>query len=658
MKIGLAFYFFLICLLQHSLAQVSDEEHKSHHPEVYSGEQSSESKDNLGNSAESHSSPTEIEKSAEGMGGMMGKGMSGMMGKGMSGMMGKGMGGMMGKGMGGMMGKGMGGMMKGCPGGNCGANSSNTWDIYPKMMNLKELTEGKKKEIVEAANLRIEEGRRLINKGVKELGASEQSLDYPKQENALEEIRQGVSQFDSGLAANKAIEQGKAPQNIALKWFKKEMNLLPLSFDAKNENSSMFGMSFFHTSIMTILILFMATMIWMYFFKMKRAALLLEELSKKTPANPAKPEEAINVETSKKEVLPSPKPVKPEKSLGNKFSGALELIGIFEEAPNVKTFRLANIDNTPLSFTYEPGQFVTFILDLNGKKVRRSYTISSSPTEKDFVEVTIKREDKGLVSRHFHDKLKVHDKLEVSVPNGKFYFNGEQSDSIVLISGGVGITPMMSAVRYLTAKCWPGEIYFLFCARTSNDFIYQKELEYLQSRYSNLNVLASMTRAKGTSWMGPQGRFTKELIDNFIPDIEKKRIHICGPVPMMDAVKSMLSDLGVSKEQIKTEAFGGAKPKETKKNPANEEKAYNLTFTGSNKTVSLGEEQTILEAADEAGIEIDNSCRSGTCGMCKVKLLSGKVTMEVDDSLEEDEKNKGIILACQAKASEDVSVEV
>ena len=65
MKIGLAFYFFLICLLQHSLAQVSDEEHKSHHPEVYSGEQSSESKDNLGNSAESHSSPTEIEKSAE-----------------------------------------------------------------------------------------------------------------------------------------------------------------------------------------------------------------------------------------------------------------------------------------------------------------------------------------------------------------------------------------------------------------------------------------------------------------------------------------------------------------------------------------------------------------------------------------------------------------
>ncbi len=83
MKIGLAFYFFLICLLQHSLAQVSDEEHKSHHPEVYSGEQSSESKDNLGNSAESHSSPTEIEKSAEGMGGMMGKGMSGMMGKGM-----------------------------------------------------------------------------------------------------------------------------------------------------------------------------------------------------------------------------------------------------------------------------------------------------------------------------------------------------------------------------------------------------------------------------------------------------------------------------------------------------------------------------------------------------------------------------------------------
>jgi ferredoxin len=123
---------------------------------------------------------------------------------------------------------------------------------------------------------------------------------------------------------------------------------------------------------------------------------------------------------------------------------------------------------------------------------------------------------------------------------------------------------------------------------------------------------------------------------------------------MMEAVKAMLIDLGVPKENIKIEAFGGAKPKTSSENKPNtprinsEEKAktennVNVSFTLSNKVVLSTPEKTILEAAEVLDIEIDNSCRAGSCGMCKVKLLSGEVSMEIEDSLEAEEKEQGII---------------
>ncbi|HFB98936.1 MAG TPA: 2Fe-2S iron-sulfur cluster binding domain-containing protein, partial [Bryobacterales bacterium] len=209
---------------------------------------------------------------------------------------------------------------------------------------------------------------------------------------------------------------------------------------------------------------------------------------------------------------------------------------------------------------------------------------------------------------------------------------------------------------------WPGEIFLLYSTRTSREFIFREELEYLQRRHPNLNVVATMTRSAGTVWMGLKGRFNKELIAAAVPDIASRRAHICGPPGMMEAVKAMLVELGVPGEQVKTEAFGTAKrrPKAPAaaagKAPATPA-AATVTFTRSGKSAPLAPDVTVLEAAEAAGVEIDNSCRSGTCGSCKVKLLSGAVTMEVEDALEPEDKARNIILACQAKSSGDVSVE-
>jgi ferredoxin-NADP reductase len=446
------------------------------------------------------------------------------------------------------------------------------------------------------------------------------------------------------------------------------------------------------------LVLFAATMIWMYFFKMRRAASLLERLatSEGGGSGGVRSEER----RSEGESTNAPQLIPPNSSLltpnsslitpnsdccdtddgcvteqeaegisqdgllavGKKKLCRLRVAKIIQETEDVKTFRLVACHGGGIPFSYLPGQFLTFTLPVAEKPIKRSYTISSSPTQGYFCEVTVKREDKGAGSRYLHDQVKVGDTLEVKAPSGKFVFSGKESDDIVLISGGVGITPMMSIARALTDMAWPGQIHFIAACRDPEHFIFESELKQLQEQFDNLHVHVAMSRIKKDVNGYTSGRLNKELLAEWVPDIASKRIHICGAPAMMEATKAMLAELKVPAESIHTENFGSTqkpKAKVAKKQESHEEKATGakVTFTTSDKSTSLPPDETILEASERIGVDIDYSCRVGTCGECRVKLLSGNVSMEVDDGLEPDEKEAGMILACQAKAKEDVSVE-
>lgn len=603
----------------------TQEEHESHHPDQAGGD----------------ASAADSKKKGGGMGGMMGGGGGGMMGAGEGG--------------------GMGGMME-----KMGAPKPK--DLYPTLMNLHELTPEKRAEVLEQAGERVDTGLTLMGEGFDSLSSAAASENHAGMQEAVAKVREGLTRLDSGLAARRAIAEGKSPRNVALQWFKREMNLLPPAADGPDHAM---GGSSFHLVTIAILAAFAAVMIWMYFFKMRRASALLKELASPGATAPATPPAAASAATDPPAVLPAaarqPPAEIPEfpamKSRTvpvEKWSGKLRVCRIFDETPGVKTFRLAAEDDLALPFNYYPGQFLTLALEIDGKTVKRSYTIASSPTQAHYCSLTIKREDMGVVSRHMHDQINEGDLINVSGPNGKFTFTGEEAKSIVLVAGGVGITPMMSVIRYLTDIGWHGEIFLFYCCRTTRDFIYRQELEQLQLRHPNLNVFAFMTRAAGTVWMGFKGRFTAEVIGSLIPEVHTRRIHICGPPAMMDAVVGMFRALKVPDELIKTEAFGPAK-KPAEKLPAAAvpvpENAPNVSFTKSEKSAPLPPGQTVLECAEGAGVDIDSSCLSGQCGLCKVKLLSGEVTMEADDALSDDDKSDGIILACQAKSTSNLEVE-
>jgi glycine betaine catabolism B len=344
---------------------------------------------------------------------------------------------------------------------------------------------------------------------------------------------------------------------------------------------------------------------------------------------------------------------------------------IATETPSVKTFRLLSSSNDRfLPFAFVPGQFLNVSFWIGGARMNRSYSISSSPTPRDYVELTVRREPRGAVSRHIDDLLKVGDQIEAGGPVGRFTFTGTEADSIVLIAGGVGITPMMSITRYLTERSWAGDIFFIYACRAPADFIFADEVAALQRLNPKLRVAVTMSRTEGTDWKGRRGRITKELLTQTVPDLASRRIHLCGPPAMMDATKAILTELGVAPDQVKTELFGATKPTPgaagTTAKPTTPATGPLVTFLKNNKSAKIRVDlqkgdsppkQSILELSEELAIGIENSCRVGTCGVCKVKMTSGEVEMAVEDALEPDDKTNGIILACQAKPKVDVAVE-
>ncbi|TKK66311.1 2Fe-2S iron-sulfur cluster binding domain-containing protein [Ilyomonas limi] len=531
-------------------------------------------------------------------------------------------------------------------------------ELYPSMMQVPDMTPEKMDEIKRLAKERVNKGEALMSSGLEKLKAAVRNQNATEIQEANEQIRLGQSLFQSGLAAQQALSGYKDLRNTALQWFKQEMNL---SQPETKQPHGFFGLSWFHYMIMALFALFAITMILMYFHKMKRANALVVRLAGSSTENIPLPGEALpptaftGIKNEPVEVNPD---IAPSKS--NSWSGNLKVAGIFVETPTVKTFRLTDPASGKLPFNYLPGQFVTVTVSANGVPVKRSYTIASSPTLRDCCEITVKHEEKGTVSHYLHTQVHEGDLLQLTGPSGKFTFTGQEADSIVLIAGGVGVTPMMSVIRYLTDRSWKGDIYFFFSCKDEDNIIFREEIEYLQKRFPNLHVFIILNEVEDNSKNAfIKGRISKEVLYEHVPEIISRRIHICGPPPMMDAVKEMLEELQVPKENVITEIFAGKLPP-TKTEPLTPEEAGKtavVTFARSKKTAVLPPQKTILEASEDVGVNIDYSCRVGTCGVCKTRLLAGRVKMDVEDALTNDDKNHNIILACQAKATEDVSVD-
>ncbi len=349
------------------------------------------------------------------------------------------------------------------------------------------------------------------------------------------------------------------------------------------------------------------------------------------------------------------------------WSGELRVERVVEETPDVRTFRLVATDGGPLPFEAQPGQYLNLALTIDGKRVRRSYTLASSPSHRGHCEITVKRAADGYASRHLHDAVREGDVLAVSAPAGRFVFAGDGARQVVLLAGGVGITPLMSMARYLTERGWDGEIYLVFAARRAADVIFRDELAGLAARHPNLHVTVTLSQEPAESgWTGERGRISAELLRRVVPTLADGPVYLCGPDAMMVATRALLTELGVAEADVHTEAFvspvsdvvgGEAESVRLDEAPAPRVGLVSIRFATSKRSAEVPRASTVLEAAESIGLDLPYECRSGICGQCKTRLVAGEVTMDSDNALTPGDRARGMILACQAHAKGDVVVE-
>lgn len=555
---------------------------------------------------------------------------------------------------------GMAGMMAGCMEGGC--MSPGAKPLYTRLLALPHVSDAERHAIAEEGRRRMDAGGALLARAAKEAQWAASMHDEQALLRAGEITREGQALLQSGTAAHLALARGPQGSDVALTWFRDEMNLPSPTSHA----TPWYGANAGHLLLMTALALVAFGLTALQVLRRGRARAILASARAAPPATPTTAPAGATSTAGGSPAFASTE-VRPQPTT-KPWKGELRVAQVLRETPSASTFRLVDPAGGRLPFDFLPGQFLQVEVEpAPGKSAKRSYTIASPPTRTGYVELTIKREAQGAVSAYVHDRVAVGDRLKVAGPFGTFTFSGTDAESIVLIAGGVGVTPMMSVLRYLTDLVWPGEIFFIYSVRSTDEMLFREELEYLERRHPNLSVLCTAeTRTPGTSWLGPEGRLTRDLLQSAVPELGRRRVHLCGPPGMMAAIKGLLEELGLPPEQLRTEAFGpaslpvheplpgdvvAAPAKRPGKTKAPEVAAQTITFATAGVSAPLPSDQTVLEAAEGAGVEIPYSCRAGICGVCVVKLTQGTVSMAVQDGLHPADKAAGYVLACQAKST-------
>ena len=231
----------------------------------------------------------------------------------------------------------------------------------------------------------------------------------------------------------------------------------------------------------------------------------------------------------------------------------LKISKITDETPSVKVFQLELPRDAGIEFY--PGQFfmVSFADDPE-IKTSRAYSIASSPLNKEHLEIALDKVG-PFTTKLF--QIKEGEFLKFKGPYGKFYFDDEMKNNLVLIAGGTGITPLMGIMRYCNDKNLGNKIKFIYSVKTSKDIIYKKELEKIKQENGNFDYVATITRAEEThNWHGRKGRIDLDLLKGNIEDAGSSIYFLCGSKDFVHSVVDMLEALGVRKEQIKTDVWG------------------------------------------------------------------------------------------------------
>ena len=229
----------------------------------------------------------------------------------------------------------------------------------------------------------------------------------------------------------------------------------------------------------------------------------------------------------------------------------LEIKEIIDEVDNVKTFRMQLPEDFPMNFY--PGQFFMVRFPDN-EKLKRAYSVASSPTEEGILDITLDKVGE-FTGRLW--ETNPGGELIFQGPYGRFYFEESMKQNVVLIAGGLGITPMRSVVRYIKDKKLPNKINAIYSVKRPGLIVYQKEFESYKDEIENYTFIPTVTRPEDSDeWGGRTGRIDIDLIKENSENPKEDIFFLCGSNEFVKRIREMLYELGVSKEQIKCDIWG------------------------------------------------------------------------------------------------------
>lgn len=337
-----------------------------------------------------------------------------------------------------------------------------------------------------------------------------------------------------------------------------------------------------------------------------------------------------------------------------------------QETHDVKTFVLTPA--TPGRFAYQPGQFMTYAFEIDGETIHRCYTISAAPTRPNAISLTVKRVPNGPVSNWLHDNLKPGVSVKALGPMGSFTCFAHPASRYLFLSGGSGITPLMSMARTYHDLAEPKDIVFVHSARTVTDIIFREELE-LMARLSPSFKFVPICEAANplAAYSGLTGRLSLDQLKVIAPDFMSREIFVCGPPPYMAAVRKMLEETGFDMKHHHEESFNFETLSAAEQAEAIEGeialdapdavRTFKVEFTKTRRSIDVPDNMTVLEAAKRAGMRLPSSCTQGLCGTCKSKKISGTIEMHHQGGIRQREIDAGMMLLCCSKPTSDLVIE-
>ena len=312
-------------------------------------------------------------------------------------------------------------------------------------------------------------------------------------------------------------------------------------------------------------------------------------------------------------------------------------------------------------FAFAPGQYLTLETELDGQKVRRSYSICSGP--QDPLRVGIKKVEGGRFSTFAHERLEPGRTLRVMPPMGRFVVLDEPRPlHHVAFAAGSGITPILAIAGHVLERR-PDDRFTLFYGnRRMADVMFLEELHRLKDRYMGRLVLHHFLSRESSDVPFSRGRLDgakiRALADARVVEPSDLDVaYVCGPGDMIDAVTEGLLEVGVPRDRVRFERFtpaGEPAPARVEASPAPApsgaaEVEVEVRLDGVVRSFPLTGDEGVIEAASKAGVDVPWSCHGGMCSTCRCKLVEGEATMAVNYALEPWELERGYILACQAR---------